>query len=75
MDISRDFSVPGIPVPCELYENYVCVALSELAETSRMSISEVRAHILRDTASGVAYLSLFHRISDGVEMVAGYIFS
>ena len=75
MDISRNFCVPGIPVPCDLYENYVCVALSELAETSGMSISEVRAHILRDNASGAAYLSIFRRFSDGVEMVAGYIFS
>ena len=64
----------GIPVPCELDENYVSILLSELAETSQMSVSEARSEIDRLNLSDFAYLTIFNRISDGLEMVTGYIF-
>lgn len=74
MTLSSDRIVPGIPVPESFYDNYVCVTLSELAVTSRMSAAQVRESIARDNASGRTYLAIFRRLSDGEEMVAGYVF-
>lgn len=64
----------GIPVPEAFYENYVCVALSEVARKAGMSKAEARADLERQNAAGTTYLTVFHRLSDGEEIVSGYIF-
>lgn len=67
-------TAPGIPVPCELYENYICEPLAEIARQSGASVSRVRDLVREMNVDGRGYLTLFQRFNDGVEMVCGYIF-
>ena len=71
---SSTATVSGIPVPCEVYENHVCEPLAEVARRSGASVSAVRALISEMNEDGRGYLTIFHRLNDGVEMVSGYIF-
>ena len=74
MNLRPSVETVGIPVPEEFYENYVCIPISELAHTSGLSVDTVRSQIPEYNADGRAYLTVFHRLSDGEEMVSGYIF-
>lgn len=64
----------GIPVPCELYDNYVSQPIAEVARKSRASVAHVRRLTAEMNADGRAMLAIYHRLSDGEEMVSGYIF-
>lgn len=74
MNIFDKLVSAGIPVPEEFYDNYVCVELCELARKHSMSIAKARLEIDRLNLEGETYLTIFNRVSDGVEMVSGYIF-
>jgi len=65
--------LPGIPVPEEFYDNYISIELQELAIAHGMSVSKARSEIARLNAVGETYVTIFNRLSDGVEMVSGYI--
>lgn len=64
----------GIPVPCELYENYISVSLAALAMQSGLSVEAMRSKFQEMNSNGSGYLSIFNRLNDGVEWGSGYIF-
>lgn len=65
--------VAGIPVPCELYDNYVSQPVTKVAKDSNASVAQVRRLTAEMNADGRAVLAIYKGV-DGEERVSGYIF-